>query len=648
MNAHARVIGTLFAGTRPVAMAVLLSLSAWACSGPETVDKPVEPKPMQDQPPPQDETPPPPPPPPPTPTSVDQPPVDVPAADATPTADGAKDATAATAEVDPNAHPADIRKTSSPAETLLNDGINLARDNNLFDARQKLQAATVQDPKSATAWYNLALVQRRLGGLDEAIDSTKKAVEVNPTYARAVVLLSVLYLRKGEGTQALAVLDEALGRRPGDVMLMGAKARVLVDQKDYQRALDVGLACVRIDQDNPEAMRYLAEAYLGLGREGLARLALERAYAIYTGDYEPPAGTTPVAGSQRKAYEVRTARGGGTWRGIGAEALDRDAGMAHIYYLYGQMAMRKGDVVEAREDFMQSTKLRPDYAEALNNLGVCWIVAKKGEEAVEALSKCLEIEPNNFEARVNLGSAWRVSKDPNRADKAKAEYERAQKQDPRSPAPVFNLGILYLETQLPDVASGEARFQKALEYFAQYRDMRGSSGQGQKDPLDDYVQEAKNLLKIETDKRKVQEKAATEKADDAKKKAEEDAKKAELAKKKAEDDAAKAAEEAKKKAEEDAQTPQPAPPGDTPPGDKVPDKVPDGQPTPPADPTPAPQPTPPADPAPAPTPPADPAPAPTPPADPAPAPTPPADPAPVPTPPTDAPAPPPPDPPPGA
>jgi tetratricopeptide (TPR) repeat protein len=574
-------------------LAILLasSLLATACSGPEVAgkkgaaDQPAEPAaqepPAQQGPPAAD----------PniaqpagaaTTTAKDEPPVAAAPAEPTPTAE-AKDATATTKAEE---HPADVRYANSPAESLINDGVNLMRDNNLFDARQRLQAATQQDGKSATAWYNLALVQQRMGNPDDAIQSVKKAVELNPTYSKAVVLLTVLYLRKGDGRAALEAVEQGLSRRPGDVMLLGAKARVLVEEKEFQRALDTGILAIKLDQDNPESLRYLAEAYLGLGREGLARLALDRAFQIYTGNAEPPAGAPADASlAGRKAYDVRISRGGGSWRGPGAEALDRDAGVAHIYYLYGQMALKKNDVVEAREHFLQATKLRPSYGEAWNNLGVCWIAAKKGEEAIDALTKALEINPTSFEARLNLGSAYRISKDPQRAEKAKAEYERAQKQDPRHPAPVFNLGILYLESQLTDVTSGEARFQKALEYFAQYRELRGPGSQNQKDPLDDYIAEAKNLLKIEQDKRKVQEKAATEKSAD-------DAKKAEDARKKAEEDARKKAEaEAKKAEEEKAKPPETAP--TPPPGDKPPETQPVPPPTEKREETPPPAPPPP-------------------------------------------------------
>lgn len=516
-------------------------------------------------------------------------------------------------EKDPNAQeiatpkmPPDVRYTTSPAESQIQEGVNLMRQNSLFEARQSLQAATNTDPKSATAWYNLALVQFRTGSFDDALTSVQKAVEINPTYSRAVVLESVLYVRKHEAARAIDAVEKALLQRPLDVMLMSARARALVEDKQFQAAIDQCIKGIKLDQNNPELMRTLGEAYLAMGREGLARMALERAWTVYTGDAEAPPGADENLYKGKKEYLMRVAHGGGSWRGPGAEAIDRDAGMAQINYLYGMMALKKDEVENARTLFMQSVQQRPDYAEAWNNLGICWIIAKKPDEAIEALTKALEIEPTLLEARVNLGSAWRISKDPQKAEKSKAEFERALKQDPRNPAIHFNLAILFMENPMADL-SDEARFQKSLEYFHTYRELRGSDTSfknpgtaDKKDPLDDYVAEVTNLLKIEKDKRKAKESSE----DEIRKQKQEDARKAAEAEQKARDEEAK-----KNGTPPPVDTPPPGetppPPGDTPPPpqETAPPPPPADQPAPPPPPADQPAPPPPADEAPPPPPP---------------------------------------------
>jgi tetratricopeptide (TPR) repeat protein len=608
-------------------LAGLLALGTAAtlggCSSPDTVDTP-PPKPAE---------------------KPEEKPADPPA---TPGAvDEAKPASPATAEEKPDepakpeekpadakpgdskpGKPADIKYADSPAKLLIDEGVQFLTENNLADAQQKLLNAAKQDPKSATAWYNLAICQYRMGADDDALESAKKAFEVNPSYSRAAVLLSVLHLRRGQAAQAVAVVDDALAKRPGDAMLLGAKARALVANAEYNRALDACVEALRLDQSNPEVMRYLAEAYLGLGRVGLARLALERAYEVYTGEEVKAAiSGEESSGPARKQYELRSAQGGGSWRGVGAEAVTREAGLAHIHYLYGRLYMADGEWESARDQFRKATQLRVDYAEAWNNLGVCWIVARKGDEAVEAVNKALELQPTWIEARINLGSAWRVTRDPEKANKARAAYEQALKQDPRRAEAHFNLGILFLENPMADMANDEARYAKSLEYLNAYKEIRGA-GIDAKDPIDKYIADAKLFLTQEQTKRINAEKNAKEAEEYKRKKAEEDAKKAdedakkaadEAAKKQAAEDAKRAEEEAKKKAEE---TPAPTPPPDG----AAPAPAPDGSaPAPSPEPAPAPAPSPEPAPTPAP-PPADgkkDEPPPAPPSDPAPTPAPP-------------------------
>ncbi|MSQ81479.1 MAG: tetratricopeptide repeat protein [Myxococcales bacterium] len=504
----------------------------------------------------------------------------------------------------------DVKFSTSAGETMLAEGIGLLHENNLHDAQQRLLNATKQDPKSATSWYNLAICQFRMGQEDDAIASAKQAVGLNDTFTRAVVLLSTLHLRKHEHALALQVVTEALAKRSDDVMLLGAKARAQVAVGDHEAAVKTCIEALRHDQSNPEVMRYLAEAYLGLGRDGLAKLALTRAYSVYIDEAEK-AKDAPADVVVKKQYEVRIAQGGGSWRGTGAEALSRESGLAHIFYLYGRFSMRDEDWESAREHFKKAVGYRADYAEAWNNLGICWIVARKGEEAVEAVNKALENEPKFLEARINLGSAWRVSKDPDRANKAKVAYDSAMAQDPKRAEIQFNLALLYLENKTADMATDEARFQKSIEYFSAYKEMRGAALEGKElEAFKKYLSDAELFLKQEQTKRVNAEKATKEADEDKiKKDADKKLKEAEDAKKKAEEEEAarkKAEEEAAKKPPEPAPTPSPspAPEGGTPPapppeGGTPPAPPPEGgaPPTPPPEggAAPAPSPSPPAD-----------------------------------------------------
>ena len=416
-------------------------------------------------------------------------------------------APAPAAEAEAKAPATMIKRASSPAEIALQEGLTYLNNRNYFDARQRYLNATKADPKSATAWYNLALIQWREGDSVESVANLEKAIEVNPTYSRAVVLLAVIQIRKGNQPAAMEAVSRSLLQRPTDVMLLGAKAMVQASMKDYRQALDTAVAALKLDFQNPELLRIMGEIYLGLNREGLALLSLNKAYDYYTSAAAKAATPTPEGQAAKSKYDERRAQGSDGLAGIDAEAIGREEGLAHIYYLYGKIALEKERYEEARRHFLKAVEYRPDYFEAWNNLGVTWIVAKKSTEAVEAFTKALELQPQSFDARVNLGNAFRIGDTADRADQAKKQYETAMKLNPSHPAPYFNMGILYLENKSLSTDQIK-RFDVAKDYFGQYRQLGGSGPRGQKDPVEDYINEANGLQKIARDQRKAEAEAA--------------------------------------------------------------------------------------------------------------------------------------------
>ncbi len=471
------------------------------------------------------------------------------------------------------------RAASSPADAALQEGLTYLKAFNYFDARQRFQSATQADPNSATAWYNLGLVQWRTGNYQETVASLNKAISLNPTFSRAVLLLSVVHLRNDNVAAASQVVNAALAQRPRDVMLLIASAQVQSAQKQYRQAVESCVTALKIDYDNPEVLRILGMAYLHLNQTGLARLALNQAFALYMKPPKSEAGVTTAEAPETKTqYELRSQRGSDGLRGVAAEGLDKAEGLAHIYYMFGRMALDGSRYEEARRHFLKAVEFRADYPEAWNNLGVTWLVAKKGKESIDAFTRALEQEPLFFEARINLGNAYRISKDPERVAKAQKQYMKAIQQDANHPAPYFNLAVLFLENKelagtvdetdkVAQVSAQIKRFQKAMSYFAEYRTRAGQVSQA--DSLNSYVQECKNLIKMWkqtlVDTKTSMKEQQAEKAELEKqrlKKAEEDAKLQAAAEAKAAQAAAAAAAAAP-----GGVTPTTAPPTSPPPAD---------------------------------------------------------------------------------
>ncbi len=77
-------------------------------------------------------------------------------------------------------------------------------------------------------------------------------------------------------------------------------------------------------------------------------------------------------------------------------------------------------------------KLRPDLAEAHNDLGLALLANSSLTEAIEELRQSVTLKPEYAEAHYNLGLALREAR---QADAAQLEFARARRLNPRLPPP---------------------------------------------------------------------------------------------------------------------------------------------------------------------------------------------------------------------
>ena len=81
----------------------------------------------------------------------------------------------------------------------------------------------------------------------------------------------------------------------------------------------------------------------------------------------------------------------------------------------------------AKRYYERSSKLKPDYAEAINNLGTIYYAQKNYRRAIVTYKKALEYSPESASMLMNLGTAYFARKN---YDLAFATYQDALKRDP--------------------------------------------------------------------------------------------------------------------------------------------------------------------------------------------------------------------------
>ncbi len=106
---------------------------------------------------------------------------------------------------------------------------------------------------------------------------------------------------------------------------------------------------------------------------------------------------------------------------------------------YAKMRLQKYD--EAIFELKTALKLNPDFADALNNLGV--IYSKRPATTtmgLQLLKKAVELQPNNANFHDSLGTCFHAL---GFLQEAEVEFKTAMLVDRKLVAPVYNLGLLY-------------------------------------------------------------------------------------------------------------------------------------------------------------------------------------------------------------
>jgi Flp pilus assembly protein TadD len=154
----------------------------------------------------------------------------------------------------------------------------------------------------------------------------------------------------------------------------------------------------------------------------------------------------------------------------GADSRTSDADAIFAYQI-GAIESAKGNISEAEVAYRRALKLKPDFAEAFNNLGILLVRAKRFFEAEAAYRRALELKPDFLEARNNLGNLLAHT---NRFVEAEAAYLRALELEPDSAETLNNLGSLYTDTKR--IVEAEAAYRRALELNPEFADLHNNRG----------------------------------------------------------------------------------------------------------------------------------------------------------------------------
>ena len=254
--------------------------------------------------------------------------------------------------------------------------------------------------------YKLYLMARQYNATgnsrhrDIAIRLSRRAVEIDPTYARAWALLALCQSNKrlvdaGTGDDGWDAAERALALQPNLAEAHAAKGRILGDQGRYDEAIVEHRAALALDPDSYEVNAPAARCYIAMGNNAQAIVCLEKAAAAMESDFW-------ALGMAIQCYEAI-----GDVEGMKSAArrelarvekiivAEPDHGLAIGWGVSALVAL--GEAERAREWTERAILLDPDNINLLYNLGCNMVSLRDFDKALELLAQVFaRAQPQNL------------------------------------------------------------------------------------------------------------------------------------------------------------------------------------------------------------------------------------------------------------
>jgi tetratricopeptide (TPR) repeat protein len=273
---------------------------------------------------------------------------------------------------------------------------------------------------------------------------------------------------------------ETIRRNPRAWLALNNRGSYLVDQQQFQEAIEHFEEATATNPDYAEAWNNLGGALVRLGRyeESLEpyqnAIALDAELSPYTrhnmGNALLTIGRTDEAMEQFHASLALKPDYNEAHNSLGA-ALTQigqlDEAIEHLqeairitpsYYQahnnLGSALQKKGDLEAARQAYEKSAELRPDFVEARFNLGELHYKLGEFDAAIRRYEEVLKLRPDHARAQYNLGL---IAADQGKLDEADAAYRKAIEIDP---------GYANAHNNLANNLLQRGRVKEAVEHFA--------------------------------------------------------------------------------------------------------------------------------------------------------------------------------------
>jgi tetratricopeptide (TPR) repeat protein len=236
------------------------------------------------------------------------------------------------------------------------------------------------------------------GDLAAAEGGFREALRLRPENDAVRARLLEVLMRRGKSSDALALLDSQLAKKPKDVALTVTKARVLSAAGRPDEAVRLMREAVRlareagVEKQNSLLHYELGQMYMQMGRLAEARQSLETARDLNPQAINPRLKLVQIAVVQARPADAR------------AECMRiiQIGPNLDAYIVLGDLARDDNDLKGARTHYERAVKQFPDSTDARRRVASLLLAEQKTDEALAELRKVLDMEKHSPEAIASL------------------------------------------------------------------------------------------------------------------------------------------------------------------------------------------------------------------------------------------------------
>jgi len=330
-------------------------------------------------------------------------------------------------------------------DALFQDGVlNLAKGDALGAIRdfEYLSNAYRQNPivryQLAVAYLlyakdgkDLSDVTRR-NLVDNAEKNLNDAVNLQPRFDQAAILLAELKIRKGNPAAAVDLLLPVTKERPQITQAQYLLASAYLAQQKNDEALAVYRQMTELFPKDPQPSFLMGSVLLAQGQQDEARKAFEKSNEI-SPDYLPAVERLVDLDLVTKQYAPAMDRV--------QKLIDKDPKLAQPWAIRGKIYLAQRDFAHAEPDLLKAIELDPNLEPAYQLLAQLYTASNRQEEAIAKLNAYVE----KNKAVPALMQLAMINEQAKHFDAARDAYEKLLTVAPNSPLALNNLAVLYSE-----------------------------------------------------------------------------------------------------------------------------------------------------------------------------------------------------------